>query len=185
MTMYWQWWELCTPVGPHGADHHDVLHVVGGVDAQSGVQADHEGPNIQGGILLPGHPVLLHLNQLGDANQSQVLRHLGQGHTLGGRVHPADVVHGAEELDGAVLGPVGLQALEDLLGVVEHLGRRVDLQGGVGDDPGIVPALTGVVVRDEHMVGHALAPNQGGGVGLLLQGLRAGDFNLLHVGTAS
>ena len=172
-------------VGAHGADDDDVLAVVGAVHAQSGVQAHHKGTDVQGGVLLMGHPVLLHLDQLGDAGQGQVLGDLGQSHTLGGRVHPAHVVQGAEQLDGAVLGAVGLQTLKDLLGIVEHLGRRVDLQGGVGDDPGIVPALTGVIVHDEHMVGHALAEHQGGGVRLLFQRLRAGNFDLLHVGTAS
>ena len=100
-------------------------------------------------------------------------------------VHPADTVHGAEQLDGAVIGAVGLQALKDLLGVVEHLGRRIDLEGSIGDDAGVVPALAGVIVHDEHMIGHALAEHQSGGLGLLLQSLSAGDLDLLHNGTAS
>ena len=172
-------------VGAHGTDDDDVLAVVGAVYTQSGVQADHKGTDVQGGILLVGDPVPLQLDQLRDAGQGQILGDLGQGDTLSRVVHPADIVHGAEQLDGAVIGAVGLQALKDLLGVVEHLGRRIDLEGSIGDDAGVVPALAGVIVHDEHMIGHALAEHQSGGLGLLLQSLSAGDLDLLHNGTAS
>ena len=172
-------------VGAHGADDDDVLAVVGAVYAQGGVQADHKGTDIQGGVLLVGDPIPLQLDQLRDASQGQLLGDLGQRDPLGGVVHPADVVHGPEQLDGAVVSAVGLQALKDLLGIVKHLGRGVDLEGGIGDDAGIVPALAGVIVHDEHMIGHALAEHQSGGLGLLLQSLSAGDLDLLHNGTAS
>ena len=164
-------------VGPHGAHHHDVLHMVGGVDAQGGVQPDHKGADIQGGVLLIGHPVLLHLHQLGDAGQGDLLGDLGQADSSGGVVHPGDVVPGPEQLNGAVGGAVGLQPLKNLLAVVEHFGGGVDLQGAVGDDTGVMPALASIVVHNEHMVGHGFAENQGGGVRLLLQGGGTGDFN--------
>ena len=147
------------------------------MDPQSGVNADDEGADIQGGALLAGDPVLLQLDQLGDAGQGQVLRDLGQGHPPGGGVHPADIVHGPEELHGAVGGAVGLQTLKNLLGVVEHLGGGVDLQRCVGDDAGVLPALACVIVCNEHMVGKALAEDQSGGIRFFLQGRCAGDFD--------
>ena len=156
-------------VGAHGAHHHDELHVLGGVDPQGGVQSDHEGPDIQGGVLLVGHPVLLGLHQLFDGGHRQLLGNLGHTQAVGGFVHPVDVVPDAEQLDGAIGGAVGLQALENLLAVVEHLGGGVDLEGAVGDDAGVMPALALVVVDDEHMVGHGLAEHQLGGIRLLLQ----------------
>lgn len=105
---------------------------------------------------------------------------LGQAHTLGGVVHALDVAVGAEQLDRAVGGAIGLQTLEDLLGIVQHLGGGVNLQGAIGDDAGIVPALALVIVHDEHMVGHVLAKDQSGGVRLFLQFGGAGDFDLFH-----
>ena len=169
-------------VGAHGADNDNVLAVVRAVYTQSSVQSDHKGPDIQGGVLLVGDPVSLQLDQLRDAGQSQLLRDLGQGDTLGRVIHPADVVHGAEQLDGTIVGAVSLQALKDLLGVVEHLGRRVNLEGSIGDNAGVMPSLAGVIVHDEHMIGHALAKHQSRGLGLLLQSLGAGDLDLLHLG---
>ena len=154
--------------------------MLGGVHAQSGVQADHKGTDVEGGVLLRGNPVLLHLHQLHDAGHSQLLGNLGQAQTLGGLVHPVDVVLDAEQLDGAVGGAVGFQTLEDLLGVVEHLGSGVDLQGAVGNDAGIVPALALVIIHQEHMVGHIFSEHQLGGVGLLLQSSRTGDFDVFH-----
>ena len=63
---------------------------------------------------------------------------------------------------------------------MQHLGGGVDLQGAIGDDAGIVPALALVIVHDEHMVGHVLAKDQSGGVRLFLQFGGAGDFDLFH-----
>ena len=80
------------------------------------------------------------------------------------------MVHGAEELDGAVLGAVGLEALEDLRAVVEHGGAGVDAEVVQGDDFRVVPAALRVVVHGEHVVGEYRAEAQLGGVG----GLGAG-----------
>ena len=46
-----------------------------------------------------------------------------------------------EGRDAAVGLGVGLEALEDRLGVVQRRGRRVQLQRRVGGQPGVVPAL--------------------------------------------
>ena len=102
--------------------------------------------------------------------------------SFAGQVQPTHVVHGAEQLDGAVCGAVGFQTLEDLLGVMEDLGGWVDLEGGIGDDAGVMPALTLVIVHHKHVVGHILAEDQLGGVRLLLPLLGAGDLDLLHLG---
>ena len=147
---------------------------------QSGIQTDHEGTDVQRGVLLVGDPVLLQLDQFHDAGQSQLIGDAGHAQTGGGVVQTLDVAVGAEQLDGAVGGAVGLHALENLLTVMQNLGSGVDLQGAVGDDAGIVPTLTLVIVHDEHMVGHVLAEYQLGSLGLVLQSGRAGDFDFLH-----
>ena len=166
--MYWQWWSCGT---------------------QSGVQADHKGTDVQGGILslLVGDPVPLQLDQLRDAGQGQILGDLGRGDTLSRVVHPADIVHGAEQLDGAVIGAVGPSSPRKiLLGVVgapwpqdrsggEHRGRC-----------GVVPALVSVIVHDEHMIGHALAGTPEWRTRASPSKVwSAGDLDLLHNGTAS
>ena len=167
-------------IGTHGADDHDVLHMVGRMHAQSGVQTDHEGTDIQGGVLLIGDPVLLQLDQLHDTGQSQLVGDIGHTQTVSGVVQTLDIAVGTEQLDGAVGGAVSLHALENFLAVMQDLGSGVDLQRTVGDDAGIVPALTLVIVHDEHMIGHVLAEYQSGSFGLFLQSGGTGDLDLLH-----
>ena len=154
--------------------------MVGAVDPQGGIRTDHEGPDIQGGALFVGDPVPLQFDQLRDAGQGQFLRNLRKAQTLGGLVHPGNVVQGPEQLDSAVGGAVSLQALEDLLRIVQDLGGGVNLQGAVRNDAGIVPALALVIVHNKHMVRHALAEHQGGGSGLFLQHRGAGNFDIYH-----
>ena len=155
---------------------------MGGVDPQGGGGGDDEGTDVQRGAGGAGHPVGLQAHQLLDGGQGVLLRQLGDAHPVAGGVDPLHVFHGAEELDGAVGGAVGLQALKDLLGVVEHHGGGVQREGGVGYDPGVVPALTLVIVEQEHVVGKNLAEAQGVGVGLGRGMLGALDLDLLHGG---
>lgn len=99
--------------------------------------------------------------------------------TLGIAVRP-------EELNGVVHGAIGLHALEDLLCVVEHHAGRIHLEGLIGDDAGIVPALALGVVHQEHMIGEDLAKAQlalVGGFGL--GGCGSGDLNIQHDNTRS
>ena len=58
----------------------------------------------------------------------------------------------AEKLDYAVSGPVGLEALKYLLCVVQDVRAGHQLNGTVGDDTRVVPALALVVIHQEHMV---------------------------------
>ena len=121
---------------------------MGGVDAQAGIGGNDEGADIQGGAGLIGHPFPVHGHQRLDRLHEQVLVDGGDAQPLAGVVESSGVVDGAEELDAAVGGPVGLQALKDLLRVVEnHAGR---IQGKADrDDAGVMPALVRRIVHDE------------------------------------
>ena len=92
------------------------------------------------------------------------------------------VVQGAEQLDGTVSGAVSLQALKDLLRVVENHAGRIQGEGLIGDDAGVMPALVRRIVHDEHVVGENLAEAQLAlvrGLGLGAGGL--GDLNIQHI----
>lgn len=109
---------------------------------------------------------------------------LRDAQTLLGVVHAAGVAVRAEQLDLAVSGTVGLHALEALLSVVEYHGGGVQLQRTIGDDPGIMPALTGIVIHDEHVIGKYLSETQltlVGGFGLGRGSL--GDLDIQHLDT--
>ena len=158
--------------------------VVGGVHAQGGSGGDDEGTDIQGGARLGGHPAGLQAHELLNGGQGVLLRQGGDAHALTGGVDAPDVLHGAEELHPAVGAAVGLQALKDLLGIVEHHGGGLQGEGAVGHDAPVVPALAGGVVHDKHMVGKGLAEDQRVGIGLRLEHRGALHGIFLH-GNAS
>ena len=157
-------------VAPHGGEDDEHLRLADGVEAQVDVRADLKGPDIEGGAGDGGGPLLVQRHQLEEGAQKEVGVKVGQLDALGAVPHPLHVVHGAEELDGAVLGAVGLEALKDLRAVVEHGGAGVDAEVVQGDDFRVVPAALRVVVHGEHVVGEYRAEAQLGGVG----GLGAG-----------
>ena len=64
---------------------------------------------------------------------------------------------------------------------MEHHAGGIQLEGCIGDDACIVPALTLGVVHQEHMVGGDLAEAHLGGIdGLLLGGGGSGDLDIQH-----
>ena len=140
-----------------------------------GVGGKDEGPDVEAGARLGGHPVLIGLDQGLEGLEVYVLGHGGDAQFLGGADHAADILVRTEELDFALRGAVGLEALEDLLGVVEHHGAGLQLQGAVGDDAGVVPAHALGVVHEEHMVGEIGPEGDAVHRGLLLRGGGPGD----------
>ena len=95
----------------------------------------------------------------------------GHAETVRGIVETVRVAVGAEQLDLAVRGAVGLHALKNFLCVVEHGGSRVHLPRAIGDDAGVMPALARGIVHQEHVVAELLG--------------RFGDFNVQHNFTLS
>ena len=151
------------------------------MDAQLGHGGDGVGTDVEGRALGTGHPVLLHLHDGLHGLDEVLLGDAGDAEALVGVVHPAGVAVRAEELDLVLRGAVGLHALEALLGVVEHHGGGVQGQRPVGDDAGVVPALSLVIVHDEHVVGEDFAEAQLALVdGFGLGGRGFGDLDIQH-----
>ena len=155
-----------------------------GVDAQLGHGGDGEGTDVQRGALRVGDPVLLHFHN-GLHGLNEVLHgDLGDAQAVLGVVHAAGVAVRAEQLDLTLSGAIGLHTLEALLSIVEHHGGGIQGDGGIGDDPGIMPALALVIVHDEHVIGENFAEPQlalVGGLGLGRRGL--GDLDIQHLDT--
>jgi len=66
--------------------------------------------------------------------------------------------------------PVGLHPLEDLLGVVEDRGGRVEGEWAVGLQPAVVPAAVGRPADGDHVIGEYLAEPRRGQNPLPLRG---------------
>jgi hypothetical protein len=73
-------------------------------------------------------------------------------------VEPLGVGLRAEQRAAAIGLAIGLQPLEDLLRVVEHHGRRIELQVGARADLRVVPASLVGVSDGHHMIGEVPAP---------------------------
>ena len=137
-----------------------------------------------------GDPLLVEQDQFLQRLQEELLVDLGHAEPLRRDVHPPDIFHRPEEEDGAAFSPVGLHPLEDLLGVVEAHGRRIELERPVGFDQGVMPAPAGVVGHGEEMIGEDLSEAQFRFIGgfrlpLFRRGLNNLDFHcrLLNANT--
>ena len=154
---------------------------VGRVDAQGRFRGDHRRPDIGGGAAAAGDPVPVQQDQFGECLEEELFVDLGHAETFRRDVHPPDVVHGPEKEDGPVFAAVGLQPLEDLLGIVEDHRRGIQLERPVGFDQGIVPALARVVRHGEQMIAEDLSEAQLrliGGLCLPLFGRGLNDFDI-------
>ena len=84
-------------------------------------------------------------------------RQLGHRQPAGGGLEALGVRLGPEGGDRAVGLAVGLETLEDLLRVVQDLGRRVERERRVRDELGVVPAAALGPLDGHHVVGEVAA----------------------------
>ena len=102
--------------------------------------ADHKRTHIQGCARAEGrNPCGIGRDDLLDGLDKLVLGERGHLEALRRVVHTLSVHVGTETDDAAVLGGVGLQALKDLLAVVEDTTALGDMQGVVGGQATLVP----------------------------------------------
>lgn len=141
-------------LGHVGSDdeEHSLL---GGLDAQLGLCADHRGAEVEElarvGLgeefrAVDGDELLDQLLDLGGVEG-------GERDARGGHEEAAGVAVGAEEAELAVVAAVGLEALEALGGVVEHRGGGHDGEGAVGLEFRRRPAGVDVPGAGDHVVG--------------------------------
>ena len=107
-----------------------------------------------------GHPILLDLQQFLQARKGHVLVDGLHGQALGALAHAGEVVHGPKEADVAVGVAIGLHALEQGLAIVQRQVGGIQLQGRIGLDGGVVPALGAGIFHGEHMVRKGAAEDQ-------------------------
>ena len=147
-------------VGAHGGHENAELVLGGRLDADDLTGSDHEGTHVQRGARavrrdpggVGGHDLLDGLHEL-------VLGEGGHAEALSGVVHTLGVHVGAEADDAAVLGGIGLEALEDFLAVMEDARALAQRDGVVSRKATLLP-LAVLVVADVAVVGGHIGKGQ-------------------------
>ena len=155
-------------VGADGSGKNPELVLVGGLDANDGIVAEHEGADIQGRTGAEGgHPCGVGTDGLNDSVYELILGIDGHFQPLAGLRHPSGVQVGAEADDAAVLGGVGLHALEAGLGVLQYAGTLAHGDGGVVGQNAVIPRAA-AIVGDEPLIGLDVAEAQAAPVDIFL-----------------
>ena len=118
---------------------------------------EHEGPQVQALVLARRHPVAVDGDQLSQRLQEVRHRQFGQCEAACGALQAAPVLVGAERVDRAVRVPVRLDALEDLLAVVQHGCGGVEGDRAVRLDARAMPAAADRPADVDHVVGEVRA----------------------------
>ena len=149
--------------------------------AQADIGGDHGRANVEGSAFAVGDPVLIHVNQLLQAFQGSLLVQGRHAHTLGAAAHAGEIVRRAEELEAAVSAAIALHSFENGLAVMQDHRSRIHGEVTVGNDAGVMPAHTGFIVHEEHMVGKDPAETKGGFIRrLFLKMIGKGHFDIQH-----
>lgn len=145
-------------VGTGGRCDDDEEVLVGRAHAQADLGRDHERAQVQRLLAaVRRHPGAVLLDQRVTGRDEGLDRQLRHRQTAGRPLEALGVGLRAEGHDGAVGAAVGLEALEDLLRVVQrHIGR-IDRQRRVRDELCVVPATPLRPLDRHHVVGEVSA----------------------------
>ncbi len=142
--------------GRGGDDHEQVL--AGGLHAQADLRGEHERPQVEGLLAaVRRHPCLVLPHQRVARLDEGLDRQFGHAEPAGGRLEAGGVLLRTEGGDRPVGLTVGLQALEDLLRVVQDHGRRVEGDRRVRHELAVVPAAALGPLDRHHVVGEVAA----------------------------
>ena len=152
--------EPLLEVGSYRASHNEMQVGSRRPEAQFGGGRNHGGADVERRTRLVGHPGLVDFDQLPYGFDMERLVHGWHDQALGRPVEPAHVLVGPKQVDTAIGPAVSLQALKNLLPVVQHRGRRV--QGEIVERFYClaVPALTLVIALGKQVIGEDVAKAQ-------------------------
>ena len=155
--------DTALEVGAHGGAEDTELELVGGLDADDGIGAEHIGPQVQARTGAKGrHPGGVGLDGLVNGIQEPLLGEYGHLHPLAGLDHSLRVQVGTEADGLPILGGVGLHALKNGLGILQDAGALAHGDGGVGGQgagiPGAVLIIGYITVIGLHIAEAKIGP---------------------------
>ena len=114
---------------------------------------ENERANIERSSLCRGNPILIDAHKLFNRLYGKSLIDCRDAKTLIRAIQAGHVAVRAEEKDASILRAVSLQALKNLLAIMQAHRGGIKLDWTIGNDARIVPALALVIVHQEHMIG--------------------------------
>ncbi len=114
---------------------------------------DHHRTDIQRHARAVGYPAMFQPHQFPYRSEMFLNRHQRHAHATGRLIEAFSIQSGAEQVDVAIVPPIGLGPVEDHLSVVVDRRGRIKLERPVGTDSRVVPAVLCVVTLGEHAVG--------------------------------
>ena len=139
-------------IGADGrGDHHEPIFRRR-ADAEKGLVGEHERAQVEAAVAARD-PFDVGLHQLLDGAQERRLGQHRHRQALGGGLEAAGVLLGAEQGDAAVLETIGLEALENLLGVVQHGARRIEDERLARPELRVAPAALLRPADGRHVIG--------------------------------
>ena len=143
-----------------GGDQHEQVFI-GRAHTEHRLGGDHERPQVEALAHLRGHPGGVDVDQRLHRAEEGLGRQSGHGQAPGRGGEPGGIGLGAEQRDATAGLPVGLEALEDRLPVVQDHRHRVQLQWAVGPDQTPLPAAGPGPADGHHVVGvHPAEPRR-------------------------
>jgi hypothetical protein len=128
--------------------------------AEEGLAGEHEGTQIEAAAFGLGDPFGIDLDQLFDGREEIGLRQFRHRHAACRLIEAAGVFLRTEQHSAAIRRAIGFHAFEDLLGIVQHARRRVDLERCPCGHFRRVPALALAPAYDSHVVGEKRAETE-------------------------
>ena len=107
-----------------------------------------------------GNPIFVQLHQFLQSFQTKRFIQLWNAHPVIGTVDAFEVFFRAKQQNLAFVSPVSLQPFKHLLAIVEAFGKRIQFNGAIRYDSGIMPSLSLGIVHNKHVIGSNGAKSQ-------------------------
>ncbi len=97
------------------------------MNAQGRFRRNHGRTDIHGRSFTVRNPVFFQKHQFFHGFHKKIFIDSGHTQSFGGCIHPLNIFHRTEKINGTVLSPIGLQSLKYFLTVMQAHGRGIKL----------------------------------------------------------
>ena len=151
---------VCRIVRTRRAENYHKFIVLCGKNGERYLVSENKRSDIKRCAGCFGNPVRIFFDNRLDRCNKQVVGQIGNAHSFVRPLHSFNVHVGTEQLNNAVGSAVRFHALKHHLRIVKHAGSGLYRERLVRNHSAVVPALSLVIVHNEHMVGEILCKSE-------------------------